>query len=96
MSSRNSRLAKEEREKAPAIYHSLRQIKNELRPGKTEEVKKKAIEWLKEKGFKPDYAEIAYAKDLVPVTEWDGKQKLVALVAASLNDIRLIDNIVLN
>lgn len=96
MSSRNLRLSKEERVNAPAIYQCLQQIKSELRPGKTEGLKRKAIEWLKEKGFKPDYAEIAGAKDLVPVLEWDGKQKLVALVAAYLNDIRLIDNLLLN
>ncbi len=96
MSSRNMRLSKEEREKAPAIYECLQQIKNELRPGKTEILKMRSVEWLKEKGFKPDYAEIADANNLVPMVEWDGKQKLVALIAAYLNDIRLIDNIVLN
>ncbi len=96
MSSRNMRLTKEEREKAPAIYQCLQQLKSELRPGKTEPIKKRAVEWLKERGFKPDYAEIADAKELVPVVEWDGKQKLVALVAAYLDDIRLIDNILLN
>ena len=96
MSSRNMRLAKEDREKAPAIYQCLQQIKSELRPGKTEMLKKKSVDWLKEKGFKPDYVEIADAKDLVPVVEWDGKQNLVALIAAYLTEIRLIDNLLLN
>jgi pantothenate synthetase len=27
---------------------------------------------------------------------WDGKQKLVALAAAFLNEVRLIDNMILN
>jgi pantoate--beta-alanine ligase len=96
MSSRNMRLTKAQREKAPALYQCLQQIKSELRPGKTEEIKRKAVERLREKGFKPDYAEIADAKNLEPVLVWDGKQKLVVLVAAFLDDIRLIDNLLLN
>jgi pantoate--beta-alanine ligase len=38
---------------------------------------------------------IADAQTLQNVEEWDGKQKIVALVAAYLNEVRLIDNIIL-
>jgi pantoate--beta-alanine ligase len=34
--------------------------------------------------------------DLTPVTSWDGQQKIVALAAAFLGGVRLIDNILLN
>ena len=51
---------------------------------------------LEENGFKIDYVEIAQTETLAPVTNWDGNQKLVALVAASLNEVRLIDNMLLN
>jgi pantoate--beta-alanine ligase len=47
-------------------------------------------------GFKPDYVEITDADNLAIVNDWDGKQKLVALIAAFLNEVRLIDNMLLN
>ncbi|MBL7721162.1 MAG: pantoate--beta-alanine ligase, partial [Chitinophagaceae bacterium] len=47
-------------------------------------------------GFRVDYIEIADAKTLKAVNNWDGKKKLVALVAAFLNEVRLIDNLLLN
>jgi pantoate--beta-alanine ligase len=43
-----------------------------------------------------DYVEISDAATLEPVLEWDGHQKIVALVAAFLNNVRLIDNMPLN
>jgi pantoate--beta-alanine ligase len=46
--------------------------------------------------FKVDYVSIADANSLEPCTDWDGQQKLVALAAAFQDDIRLIDNLLLN
>ena len=40
--------------------------------------------------------EIADAETLKEIKNWDGKKKIVALAAAYLNDIRLIDNLILN
>ena len=51
---------------------------------------------LLQKGFKIDYVEIADADTLELVENWDGKQKVVALAAAFLNNVRLIDNMVIN
>ena len=39
---------------------------------------------------------IARASDLQPVIEWNGKEKVVALIAAFQGDVRLIDNMLLN
>jgi pantoate--beta-alanine ligase len=101
MSSRNSRLNKTEREKAPAIYSALQFIKTNLKKGVLNELKERAIVKLDEQGFKVDYIEIADAATLQlinhPITiGWDGKQKLVALAAAFINEVRLIDNLLLN
>jgi pantoate--beta-alanine ligase len=96
MSSRNMRLSKEERETAVAISRSLRGIKENIRPGSLDAIKDQAIVALEKEGFKIDYVAIADANDLSLVDQWDGKQKLVALVAAFLNNIRLIDNMLLN
>lgn len=96
MSSRNLRLSKEEREKAVAIYLSLIYIKENLRPGDTTTVLQKATTMLSAAGFSIDYLEIADAATLLPVTNWNGDQKLVILAAAFLNAIRLIDNMTVN
>lgn len=95
MSSRNMRLNKTEREKAVKIFHTLCFIKREIKPGYIEDIKVRAVDYLTTEGFKPDYVEIADAKTLKTVEVWDGQQKLVALIAAFLNDVRLIDNMVL-
>jgi pantoate--beta-alanine ligase len=95
MSSRNMRLNKEERDKATAIYSALTYIKNNLTPGNIQSLKTTALAKLTDEGFKPDYVEIANADTLQLVNDWDGKQKLVALVAAFLNEVRLIDNLLL-
>lgn len=96
MSSRNMRLNEEERKRAVAIYNVLTGIKNNLQPSSLINLINKAVEELVVKGFRVDYVEIADAITLEPVTEWDGRQKLVALVAAFNNQVRLIDNMLIN
>jgi pantoate--beta-alanine ligase len=96
MSSRNMRLNEEERKRAVAIYNVLTGIKNNLQPFSLVHMKDKAVEELAAKGFKVDYVEIADTITLEPVTEWNGRQKLVALVAAFNNEVRLIDNMLIN
>lgn len=95
MSSRNMRLNKHEREKAVTIYKCLDLVKQQLKPGNLEPLKKTVLDKLEAAGFKPDYVEIADAGNLHPVSSWDGQQKLVALIAAYLNEVRLIDNLIL-
>ncbi|MGZ8524269.1 MAG: pantoate--beta-alanine ligase [Chitinophagaceae bacterium] len=95
MSSRNMRLSEEERIKATAIFQTLLFIKEQMQKGDLILVKKQAESKLGEKGFRVDYVEIADACDLKIVDQWDGKQKLVALAAAYLDQVRLIDNILI-
>lgn len=96
MSSRNMRLSEAERVKAVLIFQSLSYIKDNLVAGETDTIKNKAIAMLSDEGFRVDYIEIADAKTLEPLSNWDGKKKLVALAAAFLNEVRLIDNLLLN
>jgi pantoate--beta-alanine ligase len=96
MSSRNLRLTAAERNKALNLIESLRNIKATIKTGDTIEIRQESIEKLTRLGFKVDYFEIADASDLLPISVWDGKQKAVVLVAATLNDVRLIDNLLLN
>lgn len=95
MSSRNLRLNEVERIDALKIIETLINIKKNIKPGNLEEIKIKATKYLTKNGYKVDYTEIADAATLEIVSDWDGKAKLVALVAANLNNVRLIDNIIL-
>ena len=95
MSSRNMRLSEMERQKALCIIESLILIRNNIVPGELDYLKKEAAGLLEKNGYKVDYTEIADAETLELQHKWDGKKKLVALVAAYLNDVRLIDNIIL-
>ena len=95
MSSRNLRLNEVERIDALKIIETLKNIKKDIKPGNLEEIKIKATKYLTKNGYKVDYTEIADAATLEIVSDWDGKTKLVALVAAYLNNVRLIDNIIL-
>ena len=95
MSSRNLRLNEEQREQAADIYKTLMDLKQKIKPGSISHLKKEAKEYLSNKNIKPDYVEIAEAGNLKAIEEWDGTTELVALVAAFIGDVRLIDNILL-
>ncbi len=95
MSSRNMRLNEIERQQALKIIASLNLIKDNIKEGSLASLKRQATFFLEKNGFKVDYTEIADASTLEIINEWDGKRKLVALVAAFLNEVRLIDNIIL-
>lgn len=95
MSSRNARLNAEERRISLKIFESLKYIQEKIKPGNLDHLKLSATKFLTDNGFKVDYTEIADAQTLEIVVEWDGKKKLVTLVAAYLNDVRLIDNLIL-
>ena len=93
MSSRNLRLSYEARIKAPLIYETLVWIKQQLKPGNLKSIKKQAANNLNAGGFITDYVEIANSNSLQIVNEWDGQSALVILVAAFIDEIRLIDNL---
>lgn len=95
MSSRNVRLSDEERKKATAIFRNLSFIKTNLKVGNLKVLKETAFKNLSEAGLKVDYIEIADANDLSIIDDWDGQKKIVALAAAYMSAVRLIDNIIL-
>ena len=96
MSSRNTRLLPGDRIKAATISKALHYINENLKAGETKKIKDEAKEMLLQKGFLIDYVEIANADTLELVENWNGKQKIVALAAAFINNVRLIDNMVIN
>jgi len=96
MSSRNVRLSLLERQKAANLFKTLSYIKENIQLEDLENLKQKAQATLIEKGFKVEYVAISKAQTLETIQNWDGKSTLVALVAAYINQVRLIDNLILN
>lgn len=94
MSSRNLRLNEEQRAKAPLLYKALTKAKENLPTAGFNELKNEAIKFLTAGGFAVDYFEVAEASSLLP--SQNKADKLVALVAAHLGSVRLIDNLALN
>lgn len=95
MSSRNTRLNEVQRKKATAIFQTLLWMKEQLQPGNVEQLKQTATNLLEEQGFRVDYTELAKAGTLELINEWNGTDEVVALIAAYINEVRLIDNSIL-
>lgn len=96
-SSRNLRLSEDEKQKATAIYHALLYIKENIASAGLNELKQHAAEMLMNSGFgKIDYIAVCSAATLEPVEHYDAAIPSVALIAAFMGDVRLIDNMLLN
>jgi pantoate--beta-alanine ligase len=96
MSSRNMRLNDTERKQALKIFETLSFMKASLKPGNIKHIKEEAYNFLSSSGFRVDYTEIAAASSLQLIDQWDGNTPLVLLIAAYLNEVRLIDNFVVD
>jgi pantoate--beta-alanine ligase len=95
MSSRNIRLNPADRKSATAIFEALHFIKANLVQGDLAPLLVNAKDILIRHGFRIDYLDIADARSLAPVERWNGEQSLVALAAAFMHDVRLIDNMLI-
>lgn len=94
MSSRNLRLSPANRQTAPLIYQCLQKVKAGVHNLPAEELEQTAQQQLAAAGFDVDYVAVRRMADLQPAET--NNEPLVALVAASLDGIRLIDNMPLN
>ncbi|MGN6354357.1 MAG: pantoate--beta-alanine ligase [Parafilimonas sp.] len=96
MSSRNMRLSTNAHSKATVIYQSLQFIQQHITERDVDWLKERAKEKILQGGFdKIDYVEICDAETLLPVTVAGPGKKFIALAAAFIEDVRLIDNILL-
>lgn len=96
MSSRNMRLSDFDKQKATAIYESLLFIQKNINTTPVFELKQQATTDLLNSGFeKVDYVEICDAITLQPIINNKKPTKKVAVIAAFLNGVRLIDNLIL-
>ncbi|MFI3155857.1 MAG: pantoate--beta-alanine ligase [Methylococcaceae bacterium] len=93
MSSRNGYLIAEEKIVAAKLYQSLCVARDAVLAGQQsyQEIEYKALLFLQESGFQPDYFSVCRASDLKKAGVDD--MELVLLTAARLGKTRLIDNI---
>jgi len=94
MSSRNSRLSKEERKLAPKIYETLVQAREKMEDLTPSQLKEwVALQFKKQSELNLEYFEIVEDKGLTSIDEWDTSVNKVACLTVHLGQVRLIDNL---
>ncbi len=94
MSSRNLRLSPEQRAIAPLLYTSLEQVAAVAFKQPWSECRRQALAVLaQEPSIQVDYLRIARPTTLLELTDDEQPETALVLVAATLGDVRLIDNI---
>jgi pantoate--beta-alanine ligase len=95
LSSRNMRLSQEGRQQATEIFRQLRYIQHHIGRLPVALLEQQAAEALLRAGFsKVDYIAVCRQETLEHLTKWDAGIAAVIIAAAFLNDVRLIDNLV--
>jgi pantoate--beta-alanine ligase len=92
LSSRNARLAPEERARATALHRSLQAAEAAVRVGETDAaaISASALARLRAGGVEPEYFALVDPRTLTPLERLD--RPALALVAARVGATRLIDN----
>ncbi len=97
LSSRNQRLSAEERRMAPVLYRALCAVRSMAFNHPVAAALAEGMRMLAtEPAVRPDYLTIAHSDTLQPLADWQGVDQAVALVAAQVGPVRLIDNITLS
>ncbi len=96
LSSRNQRLSEQERAIAPVLFRSLQAIAAKAFHEPVEASLRAGSGVLaSEPSVQLDYLSIAHPETLQPLSDWGDLQEAVALIAARIGSVRLIDNITL-
>jgi len=95
LSSRNSYLSAEQRQRAAGLQKTLQQTREKLLRGDRQyhRLCDTAINQLTDNGFAVDYFEICNAESLEKLADGDSCTQRIAIAAASLGPTRLIDNL---
>jgi pantoate--beta-alanine ligase len=97
LSSRNSRLSPEGKKKALVISRALRAVNNDFPQVTPEILKQKAVQIIHEEpGVKLEYFAICETRTLTEAATIEEGKQYVALAAAWVEGVRLIDNMLLN
>jgi pantoate--beta-alanine ligase len=96
LSSRNQRLSPAERAIAPVLYRALQALAAQAFRAPVEAAQQAGLNMLAtEPSVVLDYLAIAHPLTLQPLADWNGLDEAVALIAAQVGPVRLIDNITL-
>jgi pantoate--beta-alanine ligase len=96
MSSRNIRLSVDARSKASALHEALEFIQQHFGGQPIDALVQQAKNIILANGFeKINYVEVCDAATLMPATNDISDKKLIALAAAFIEDVRLIDNVMI-
>lgn len=97
LSSRNMRLSEQGKQQALALFRTLQFIKNNVQKIDLPELKKMATNQLETSdGIALEYLAICETTTLQEATVIENNKQYVALVTARVEDVRLIDNMILN
>ena len=96
LSSRNVRLSKKDRTDALRLYQALQYIKDNISEKAMEDVIEHAQHMLTLPNIRLEYLAIVNTKDLKEISKFSPDQIAVALVAAWVGKVRLIDNMILS
>lgn len=98
MSSRNERLSAEGRQKASVLYQVLQEVKRQIeQQGDPARSKQAAYDRLsKSEGIEPEYLELVRTRDFEPVEQLRQGEELAVCVAAYVEEVRLIDNLLIH
>lgn len=95
MSSRNRRLTDPQRALSTLLYQCLVSIQAKAGIDSFAKVQKECIDILVDKGLEPEYVALADAHTLELMDDYDSNRQQVALVAARIGNVRLIDNMLI-
>ncbi|MBS1581013.1 MAG: pantoate--beta-alanine ligase [Bacteroidetes bacterium] len=96
LSSRNQRLSPAERTRATVLHKALQAVAGQAFRAPVDEAREAGLRALAEEpAVQLDYLSIAHPDTLQPLRDWDGLDEAVALIAAQVGPVRLIDNITL-
>lgn len=95
MSSRNVYLSAEDRQNALSLFKALTRAKEDFTNLSISQIKNNAMEYLsKARGIKVEYFELFNSSTFKPASSKE-KESIIALVAAKVGSIRIIDNMLL-
>ncbi len=96
MSSRNTRLTKDDRKRVPFIFKTLSYIVDTYKDSTINELLEEVeLEFSIDDFMKLEYLEIVDAETLQPIDDLETATSAVACIAVKLSNVRLIDNIIL-
>jgi len=94
-SSRNRRLSAASRQRAPAIFQALQFVRKNKAEGWIK-LKEQGWQIISDAGMEPEYFELADAVTLEPREKIEPDGRNIVLVAAWIDGVRLIDNLLID